>query len=95
MYHVEIHTFNECGHFHSQMFFGDGDRGKKLVPYLNGEISKLIKDGFNCDDFRCYTENNGKPIVVYTFCKVEPYVNNWVDIIVREVKTEVLYEYDC
>jgi len=95
MYVVEIHRFNECGHFHSQMFFEDKDRGKKLAPYLRGEISKLFKDGFAWDDLRCYNEANGKPITVYTFLKEEPIANNWVDIIVREVKTEVLYEYEC
>ena len=95
MYMVTIHTFCECGHFHSLMLFEDKDRGKKLVPYLNDEIAKLIKDGFVSDDFRCYTESNGKPITVYTFCKKGTIADSWVDIIVREAKPEVLYEYEC
>ena len=95
MWQVEIHTFNEAGHFHTQKFFEENKRGKELVPYVHGEIEKLLKDGFVADDFRCRTEQNGKAKTIYTFCKEEQYVTDWVDIHIRQIEPNVEYEYEC
>ena len=94
MYQVEYHSFNEGGHFHFQKFFDNNDVGKKLVSYVNEVIDDYVHAGYRKDDFYI-TTRNGSPCVVQTLLKDSEYTTCAVEIIIRELQTDIEYEYEC
>ena len=97
MYKVEIHSFNEGGHYHYCKYFEDSDY-KNRTAYVEEELKEYFKYGYNLDDIYQHHEivnNMDNSSIKIALLKLDKGYEDTAEIIIRKIVLDVEYRYEC